>query len=343
MSRELARRDYEVQIIAPNASDVAHYDTPARIERVGPLLVVPANGSRAPLTLSRRASREAFARVVSFRPDVVHFHEPFAPRVGWRTLRAHSVASVATFHRSGEGPAVSLIAPVLRRWSRYLDVSAAVSELAATTARESCGLEPTVLFNGFETERFVEFERESQSEVTLVVVGRLEPRKGVGVAIAAVLAHNDRPERPWRLVVIGDGPERSALVAASGHSDSVQFLGSLSDTDKRRWYRRADVLIAPATERESFGLILLEAMASETRVVASDIPGYREAAGNHAVLFEPANSADLERAIGVALATRDDATRARAREYAQKWSMRRLVDEYLTLYRDAHRHFEALD
>lgn len=342
MSRELSRRGHEVQIVAPHARDVALYDTPARIDRLGSLVVVPANGSRAPLTLSRRASLEAFARVLSFRPDVVHFHEPFAPRVGWRTLRAHCVASVATFHRSGEGPAVWLAAPVLRRWARDLDVSAAVSEPAAKTARRSCGLHPTVLFNGFETERFNEFAREAQAVVTLVVVGRLEARKGVAIALAAVRAHNDTPGPPWRLVVIGDGPERASLDAASGHDSSVQFLGALSDVEKRRWYRRADVLIAPATHGESFGLILLEAMASETRVVASDIPGYRDAAGPHAVFFETGRSADLERALDVALATRDARTLARAREHAENWSMRRLIDEYLSLYQDAQQHFRAL-
>ena len=342
MSRELSRRDHEVQIIAPDSRDVAHYDTAAVVDRLGRLVSVRANGSRAPLTLSRRASREALDRVEAFQPDVVHFHEPFAPRVGWATLRAHQVASVATFHRSGEGPAVSLMAPLLRRWSRHLDVTAAVSQMAAATAQRSCRLSPTVLFNGIETDRFVEFPREIQAEITLVVVGRLEVRKGVATAIAAVRMHNERRERPWRLLVIGDGPERVSLEQAARPDKMVQFLGAVSDEDKRRWYRRADVLIAPATHGESFGLILLEAMASETRVVASDITAYREAAGSHAVLFRTGESADLERALNVALNSRDTPVVANARLYAEHWSMRRLVDDYLTLYHDARRHFTAL-
>jgi glycosyltransferase involved in cell wall biosynthesis len=102
------------------------------------------------------------------------------------------------------------------------------------------------------------------------------------------------------------------------------------------------VVIAPATHGESFGLILLEAMASETRVVASGIPGYRDAAGTHAVLFDAGQSADLERAIDVALASRDRSTLAAAREYAENWSMRRLVDDYLAVYQDARQEFAAL-
>lgn len=341
MSRELSRRGVQVQVIAPDENDHATYDTPARLERLGRLISIPANGSRAPLTLSARASREAWVRVAKFDPDVVHFHEPFAPRVGWRTLRAHGVAAVGTFHRSGEGPALSLAAPLLRRWAGHLDVSAAVSEQAAATALKSCGVNATVLFNGFETSRFVEFERERQSITTVVVVGRLEARKGVATAVAAVRAHNARGGEPWRLVVIGEGPERASLTALAGADDAVQFLGAVSDVEKRRWYRHADVLVAPATHGESFGLILLEAMASETPVVASDIPGYRDAASTHAVFFEPGESLSLEQAIGATLA-RDDESISEARGYAEHWSMHQLVDDYLGLYQQARQHFAAL-
>ncbi len=341
MSRELSRRGIHVQVIAPDGDDHAVYDTPARVERFGRIVSVPANGSRAPLTLSATASREAAHQVRDFNPQVVHFHEPFAPRVGWATLRAHRFAAVGTFHRSGAGPALSLTAPLLRRWARHLDVSVAVSEQAAVTATASCALSPSVLFNGFETQRFVEFAREPQPTTTVVVVGRLEERKGVAVAVAAVRGHNARGEEPWHLVVIGDGPERASLEASVGADEHVTFLGAVDDVEKRRWYRRADVVVAPATHGESFGLILLEAMASETSVVASDIPGYRDAAGTHAVLFDAGQSVSLERAIASAL-SRDDQSLVRAREYAQHWSMSRLVDDYLTQYQRAREHFTAL-
>ncbi len=342
MSRELSRRGTQVQIVAPHSSDRQSYDTPALIDRLGPLISVAANGSRAPLTLSARASAQAFERVRDFDPDLVHFHEPFAPRVGWRTLRAHWRPAVGTFHRSGEGPAVSLAAPLLRRWSRHLDAAAAVSTHAAATARRSCGLDPVVLFNGFELERFAEFARERQATTTMVVLGRLEERKGVATAIDALRRHNDRVRGDWRLVVVGDGPDRAALQRRAGASDVV-FIGAVSDEEKRRWYRRADVVVAPATHGESFGLVLLEAMASMTRVVASDIPGYRDAAGGHAVLFAARDPAALEAAIVAALGSRDEATLESAREYARGWSMATLVDRYLDLYRVARREFAGLD
>jgi glycosyltransferase involved in cell wall biosynthesis len=196
-----------------------------------------------------------------------------------------------------------------------------------------------VLFNGFETARFVEIPRVRTRDVVLVCVGRLEERKGVNVVIEAVRAHNARGAEQWRLVVIGDGPERGRLVALAAHDDMIVFEGAVSDVKKREWLRYANVLVAPALRGESFGLTLLEAMASETSVVASDISGYREAAGAHAVLFRVGDAPDLERAVGEAMSKQSEKAIALAREYAEHWSMRRLMDAYVDLYLEAARRF----
>jgi phosphatidylinositol alpha-mannosyltransferase len=341
MSRELCSRGLDVVVVAPDSADRTDYDTPATVRRFGTRLSLPANGSRAPLTLSMRASTSARDAVVAFKPDVVHFHEPFAPLLGWSTLRRHATPGVATFHRNGSGPALSLTAPLLRRLARGLDVASAVSEAAAATIRRVTPIEVTVLFNGFETERFVATPRERASEVVAVCVGRLEERKGVSVAIDAVRTHNARHGDQWRLVVIGDGPERARLEARAGHDELIVFAGAVADDVKRAWLRRANVLIAPALRGESFGLTLLEGMASETRVVASDISGYREAAASHAVLFAPGDATDLERALVTAIRRDELGAVAAAREYAEHWSMRRLVDAYQTLYDEAVRRFNS--
>jgi phosphatidylinositol alpha-mannosyltransferase len=340
MSRELSRRDLEVYVVAPDDTDRTNYDTPATVGRFGRRLSLPANGSRAPLTLSARASRAGREAVHAFAPDVVHFHEPFAPLLGWSTLRSHACASVATFHRNGSGPALVLSTPLLRRLARGIDVASAVSESAAATIRGAIGIEPTVLFNGLEMDRFVATPKERTSEVLLLCVGRLEERKGVSVAIDAVRAHNAREADQWRLVVIGDGPEKGRLEARAGHDEMVLFTGAVSDAAKREWLRRANALIAPALRGESFGLILLEAMASELAVVASDIAGYRDAAGAHAVLFHAGDALDLERALGQVLGSPSDQGIAAARDYAERWSMARLVDNYLGLYARAVSRFK---
>lgn len=341
MSRELCRRGHDVLVVAPDASDTRVYDTPARLVRVGTLWSMPANGSRAPLTLSPGAARAARRAVEGFRPDVAHLHEPFAPLLGWGVLRAHAVATLGTFHRSGGGPAISLTRPLLRRLARHLDVAVAVSDAAAATLAAGAGLSARVLFNGFEAERFVEFPRERADEVEVVFLGRLEPRKGAVHALEAVRAHNARGRDPWRLVVVGDGPERAHLAAAAGDDERVVFVGSADDVAKRRWLRRARVVVAPSTRGESFGMVILEAMASETPVVASDIDGYREAAGGHATLVAPGDPAALEAGIVAALAKATPGGVAAARDHARHWSMTRLMDEYEALYARAEERFAA--
>lgn len=339
MARELERRETQVLVVCPDQSDTALYDVGGEVRRFGRLLSIPANGSRAPLTLSLRASRAARETIRAFAPHVVHFHEPFAPLVGWSALRAHESAAVATFHRSGVGPAYTLTRPLLRSLAKGIDVATAVSDAAARTIRDATGIVADVLFNGFETERFVASPRERDGEVVVLCIGRLEERKGTSLAIDAVRAHNARELDQWRLVIIGEGPERAKLEALAAHDEMIVFAGGVDDQQKRLWLRRANVLVAPATRGESFGLIILEAMASETSVVASDITGYREAAGGHGVLFQPSNVVHLEQAIVSALEHETPERIAAARAHAQGWSMRRLIDDYEPRYERARRIF----
>jgi phosphatidylinositol alpha-mannosyltransferase len=341
MSRELIRRGHDVLLVAPDAHDHAHYDTSAHVARFGVVAKIPANGSRAPLCLSPIAARRAAITIEHFRADVVHFHEPFAPLIGWGALRAHRAPAVATFHRGGGGPALALTKPLLRRLARYLDASAAVSTSAASTITAACGIEPIVLFNGFEMERFAATPRERSDDVVLVVLGRHEPRKGIAHAINAVRAHNAKGEEPWRLIVLGDGPQRHALEALAPGDDAISFVGALDDGEKRRWLRRANALIAPSTGGESFGMVLLEAMASETAVVASDIEGYHEAASGFATLFTPGDEVSLESAIARALADETPESIARAKAHASEWSMSKLMDRYEALYAEARERFST--
>ena len=341
MSRELVRRGHDVLIVAPDAHDHTTYDTPAHVARFGGVIKVPANGSRAPLAFSASAARQARRTIQHFGPNVVHFHEPFAPLIGWRTLRAHEAPAVATFHRGGEGPALRLTKPLLRSLASDIDASAAVSESAAATIRAACGIEPIVLFNGFEMERFVATPRERGEDVVLVVLGRHEERKGVAHAIDAVRSHNAKGEATWRLVVLGDGPQRRSLETLAAGDPLIEFLGAANDEEKRRWLRRADALLAPSTGGESFGMVLLEGMASESVVVASDIDGYREAASGFATLFTPGDDTSLEKAIERALDDETPESIAAARAHAQQWSMAALMDRYEDLYEVAREHFLA--
>ncbi len=340
MSRELIRRDYSVTVLSPGPA-ARHLDTEATVVALGRARSVPANGSRAPLALAAKDQRNALREVVTRNPDVVHLHEPFAPRLAGAIVTEHVRPLVATFHRSGLGLDVRLAGPWLRRRARHLDVTTAVSASAAELAAHY-GLHPEVLFNGLETERFREFPRVRHERPTLVFVGRLELRKGVDTIIDAVLEHNRVARAGWRLVIAGDGPERESLVRRAGGSKDIEFLGRVDDETKRRWWRSADVALAPSRFGESFGLVILEAMAAETRVVASDISGYREASGGHAVLARAGDVPSWITAISHALATRDGLTLDAARRHAEGWSMSRLVDRYVELYDEALRRRAAL-
>lgn len=339
MSRELSARGHDVLVVAPDGVDERAYDTPARVARFGRRLSLPANGSRAPITLSPRAARAARDAVAAFNPGVVHFHEPFAPLLGWAVLASHRAPAVATLHRSGDGPAVRWTGPLLARLARGVDVTVAVSAQAAATMGAASGLDPIVLFNGLETERFAAAPREREGEPLVVVLGRLEQRKGQAVAVEAVRAHNELATTPWRLAIVGDGPERARLEALSAHDERVIFAGAVGDAERRAWLRRAHVVVAPSLRGESFGLVLLEAMASESSVVASDLPGYRAAAAGHARLVAPGDAGALAAAITATLAEETPASIAAARAHAEEWSMHRLVNEYETIYIDAAERF----
>ena len=340
MSRELSRRGHEVVVVAPNSDDHDVYDTPARIERFGRLVSIRANGSRAPLTLSWAASRAASTMLHDAALVVVHFHEPFAPVLGYAALRAHSTPAVATFHRSGGGFDVTLAGPLLRRWRHNIDVSVAVSASAAETAARY-DIDTEVLFNGFEIERFQAFERIVPDIPTFVVIGRLEERKGVHVAIAALQEHVARhPEEPWQLVIVGDGPQREELVRLAGTTPGIRFTGAVTDEEKRRWQRSASAALCPALFGESFGLVILEAMASEVPVVVSDIDGYRAAAGDCGYLFTPGDPFALHEVMKQALSP-DPVAIAKAVAHARQWSMSALVDRYEVLYERARQRFQA--
>ena len=338
MSRVLVARGHDVELVAPGLPGGPSPDTPARVHRLGRTLAVPANGSRAPITVSWRAARRLQAIIEAAPGPVVHLHEPFAPLLGWSTLLHHRAPAVGTLHRAGAGPATRWTTPVLRRLARGLDVVAAVSPAAADTMGRAAGLHPEVLFNGFETSRYRREDRQAPGIATILLLGRLEERKGARVALEAVAQHNARAERPWRVVVLGDGPLGPRLRARFGDDPAVEFLGAVDEGTKLAWLRRASVLVAPALGRESFGLVLLEAMAAELPVVASDIPGYREAAGGHATLARPGDAADVERAIAAALAVPPSQVTA-AREHAEEWSMDRLVGRYEDLYDRARGRF----
>ena len=304
LARTLTGRGHRVAVFAP----VDHgAEIPDGVELVvtGHSTSLPANGSVAPVSVSPMALHRAMADLRGWMPDVVHVHEPFAPGLSFGLLAGRSPAPViGTFHRSGGSALYTLLGPVARRAARHLTLRCAVSAAAVATAEHALGGTYDILFNGIEVDRFTGVEPWPTTGPTALFLGRHEERKGLAVLLEAwdrYLAGTDPNgtlDAAPVLWVAGDGPETERLRRRHPESESVRWLGVLNEEEKVRRLVGADLLCAPALGGESFGMVLLEAMAARTVVVASDIDGYRDAAGGLAVLSPPGDAPALSVALG---------------------------------------------
>lgn len=342
----LRRRGHHVTVLAP-ADGPARAGTPAGPpdgERValGRAVGIRANGSVAPVTLSPAAPGRALAYVRRHGVDVVHLHEPLAPVAGYGLLWRSPVPVVATFHRAGASAAYRLLRPLAARARRHIAVACAVSEAARRTAEAVLGggdADYEVLFNGVAVDRFARATpTPTGGRPTVVFVGRHEPRKGLGTLLEA-FAGVPAPSRLW---VVGAGRQTAELQRRYPGGDRVAWLGALPDDQVAERLAGADVLCAPATGGESFGLVVLEGMAARCAVLASDIEGYREAAGGHAELVPPGDVGAWRRAlhetlgaVGPATGRSAPAALDAAFAHAERWSMDRLAEAYETRYRRA--------
>lgn len=288
--------DHEVRVFAP-----AGGRAPAGVEPVGYPVGVRYNRSVAPLALSPGAGRRVVRALRAFEPDLVHVHEPIAPFVSLAAAAFGPRPVVGTFHVwSDRARLYRTVAPAARRVVARLDARVAVSPAARDYAASALRLPAgsfRVVPNAIDVERFAGAEPLDEladpERPLLLFVGRLEPRKGLDVTVRAFLRlRSSLPQ--VRLCVVGEGPERErcqAMVPPALRPDAL-FVGRVSHSDLPRYHASADVFVSPATGGESFGVVLLEAMAAGLPVVASDIPGYRTvlADGRQGRLVPPMNA-----------------------------------------------------
>ena len=285
------------------------------VSAVGRPVAVPYNRSVAPICFSPASARRVAAELRAFGPDVVHAHEPLAPSTSMFALRAgarEGAPIVATFHAGAERSRLfDVAAPALRRVARSIDVRIAVSAAAASFAARRIGDGFIVVPNGVDVERFADaVPADLPAGRRMLFVGRLDERKGFRVAVAAFERLAGRfPD--LLLVAVGDGPEAAAARALPEPiRRRIVLVGRVANEDLQGYEAAADVFVAPSVGGETFGVVLVEAMAAGVPVVASDIPGYDEVIREgEGLLVPPRDPAALADAVASIL---DDAPAARA-------------------------------
>lgn len=328
LARALRRKGHDVRVLAP-------CDGPPPDAGVTPLgLSLPAssNGSIAPVAPDPSAQLRTIRAMRDESFEIVHLHEPLAPGPTTTVLLTKPAPLLGTFHMAGHSWSYELMPNVVRYLAGRLDDRVAVSEDAKRMARNNLGGTYDLTFNGVEVFRYDESGAHPTEAPTVLFVGRHEERKGLRVLLeAAALLPPD-----MRIWIAGEGPETDSLKATYAGDPRLEWLGAISESEKIARLKGADVFCAPSLHGESFGVVLIEGMAAGTPVVASDIPGYANAArqGSDAALFPPGDHTALARAIRDVLRDPDRQREliASGRERAHQFSMATLADDYLARY-----------
>ncbi|HJX61508.1 MAG TPA: glycosyltransferase family 4 protein [Dehalococcoidia bacterium] len=307
---------------------------------------LPAGGSVAHITLSlmlgplvdRVLAREAF--------DIIHIHEPFVPLLPFQVLRRSKGLTVATFHAAKDQGRqwYAYFRPAISHWWPRIQGKIAVSPAALSLIERYFEDHYEIIPNGVDYQRFATplppFPQFKDGKLNVLFLGRLEKRKGLPYLLQAYAQVKARlPES--RLIIVG--PDGGMLAGAEtfvrreGLTNDVVFTGYVPEEDKPRYYRTADVFCAPNTGNESFGLILLEAMAAGTPVVASNIEGfaYVVAHEQEGLLVPPRNASALADALVQLLGDADRRREMgrRGQEKACQFAWDRVSQQVLDFYR----------
>jgi phosphatidylinositol alpha-mannosyltransferase len=256
------------------------------------------------LTIGLRLRPRIRDLLAAHRFDVLHFHEPFVPFLGPAVLTESETVNVATFHAfGGFSPSYWLGRHAAARLAERLHGRIAVSGAARHFIDRYFPGDYQIIPNGVEIEPFANaqpYEELRDGTLNILFVGRLEDRKGLSYLLRGY--HRLRKRHvDARLIVVGNGPrlrEYRRYVATRRIRD-VEFVGHVPLEAKLRYFASADVFCAPSTGQESFGIVLLEAMAAGLPIVASDIHGYKNVVSRNVegYLVEPRNPRALAAAL----------------------------------------------
>jgi phosphatidylinositol alpha-mannosyltransferase len=332
--REAGHRPY---VLAPGepgratgALDIADFAS------AGAAMPVPYNGSVARVNFGPLSAARVRRWLRNGKFDLIHIHEPITPSISLLALWAAEVPVVATFHTATpRSRSMQLASGVLRGAIEKIDAGIAVSESARSVVVQHLGRDAVVVPNGIRFDDFAKVSiaaplRPSQ-QPKLVFIGRLdEPRKGLDVLLGAVtLVRQVRPN--LEVIVVGQGSRPLPPWCCN--------LGTISEEAKAALLRSADIFVAPQLARESFGIVLLEAMASGVQIVASDLPSFVDVLGEPqddqrlGEVFPVGDHRALANAVLQVLGRPNPLRAARARQTARNYDWSSVGATVLAIYR----------
>jgi phosphatidylinositol alpha-mannosyltransferase len=351
----LARRGHDVTVITGHPFHVGHPPGDADpglaglghvcVRRIGAALLLPFQGAFVDIVvgLSLRDELEAIWREERF--DLVHVHQPMTWTLPALATMTKPAPLVGTFHAAGGRSRLFRFFHKQCAWHlSRLDCRLAVSPAARRFIAEEFGEAPLILPNGVDTTRFHPGASlppgARDGRFTVLFVGRLDPRKGLDVLLRAWPRVVEELQGEARLNVVGSSA-LAPLIRASvpvALRDTIHFAGAVPSRALAGWYAASDLFVSPATRNESFGIVLLEAMASGKPIVCSDLPGYRAVCRprSEGLLVPPGDPEALAAAI---TAVAHDARLARAlgergRRRAEAFDWSRVGEALEGVYRD---------
>jgi len=335
LAAELRTRGYEVRVLAPcDGPPPTAFVTP-----LGDSLPTSANGSIAPLAPDPSAALRTMRALRDEQFDVIHVHEPLAPGPAITTTTMHLAPTVGTFHAAGRSSMYRFLGGALGRLAERLDHRVVVSKDALELVQRylvrggDAGASYEVLYNGVAVEQIRATPPWGHDRPAILFLGRHEERKGLRVLLEALRRVPTLDVTCW---VAGDGPDTQHLRDEFASDPRLEWLGRISEDDKLARLRGASLFCAPSLHGESFGVVLLEAMAAATPVVASALDGYRNVVtdGVDGVLVAPGDAEALATALVDVLSDASLAGRlvAAGEARAEQFSMAGLAARYGEIY-----------
>jgi len=328
LARELRRIGHEVRVLAPcDGPPPEPFVTP-----LGQSLPTSANGSVAPLAPDPSAALRTIRALNDEAFDVIHLHEPIVPGPTVTSLLLRLAPTVGTFHAAGDSSSYRVLNKTARWAANHLSARVAVSEAAKELASRYLDGDYQVLFNGIETARYLKIDAQRETQPTIFFCGRFEPRKGLEVLLGA-MKHLPANFALW---IAADGPGIDEMHKLYENDHRISWLGRITETDKLDRLSRCTVFCAPSLRGESFGIVLLEAMAAAVPLVTTDIDGYRNVATHevNALLVAPGDEEQLANSITRIVQDTNLSQRlvAGGLKRAEDFSMQRLATEYVAIY-----------